>query len=1028
MEHGKNAPEDRANFPVNLESNTELPGAQVSSERIIPPSNTKRSITPRGHIFSSLNDAHRNITSRNAVTDNPPQKAHGPNDLSDHNDKLKTTRSNLDNPPGSLDNAASSEDFGQPIVDPKHHLPNDASTFVLPDSNTEGSLTSSHPSPPITTISTMPLKARSQGTEVTNRIKAFERENIQPEHTTSKVLCEHIQVSSFEAKVADKAANTTPQSQDVSANTVEKIYDQYASEDYKDRPSSPVVEHGYTFQVANRARVASPSGPPQIPLPDYPYQERQFTPHVLSDEGEYSPSEYSTCSSPDLCNTGTEDFASLRKSLEPAPLRLPVRELSRLEIEPTNPFSDVASSTCSDHETSSEDPFKYDSAKYRHFLHPTKEEDVSQALKRMNRADQADEDGFATPNASPNGKVDKGKKPAAFNGHQVRDASASFSRRRPNHLHGFNTTALQPIVAEHEPGEIRILIQRKPNVESNEEERQGKVNESDEQYDRDIPRSESGWVTEATSDCGGTDFNSDVPVPTLGYKVAGSSIADYSDEEDDQGNMGCYQEGPFSSREHILQHPATEEQPTGYEIRNLKDTKQKVLFPKTRKGREGNGFPQNSLRLFPAITDPAPSRPSSTRQLSNPFRQGNYRRVDPDSKFQFKRNASSKYDFRDSTSEYNLTMDGSNDTHGADTIPPLPTRPEQENGGGITFGLTIDRSGRSTETEARRDLSPYLKLIPLQDAQAAQKTRREAGLIDETLPSHHKRRRPRDLDVEVQPWTDIPLSFPHEPASACSFEFSLLPLDEARAKLKKQRDSGETDETEPPDVRFKRSKSAAWTRTPSAESPLPVPTPARLRYDHRETSEGKITCYQPPTPRTAAQATEINTPISAGSFHGREHTGFIRSPSTEGNPFSPISPVSPSFSPWRPGQVNQRQTQQPMLHGSRAEGAASGQTSHRAMNSDSLASYKGPYGYISPEAKRRQKWWFYTAAALSVLPFVALIVLLGACDQSLAWATKGEVRHLTYGQKQTLKTMLYTEAVISGIALIVIIVVVAKLG
>lgn len=126
--------------------------------------------------------------------------------------------------------------------------------------------------------------------------------------------------------------------------------------------------------------------------------------------------------------------------------------------------------------------------------------------------------------------------------------------------------------------------------------------------------------------------------------------------------------------------------------------------------------------------------------------------------------------------------------------------------------------------------------------------------------------------------------------------------------------------------------------------------------------------------------------------------------------------------------MNQQQTQQPILHGRPVEVAASGQTSHRVMNSDSLASYKGPYGYISPEAKRRQKWWFYTAVALSVLPFVALIVLLGACDQSLAWATKGEVRHLTYGQKQTLKIMLYTEAVVSGIALIVIIVVVAKLG
>lgn len=457
----------------------------------------------------------------------------------------------------------------------------------------------------------------------------------------------------------------------------------------------------------------------------------------------------------------------------------------------------------------------------------------------MSRVDQTSEDFLVSPDISPKRKVEGDEKKAASNGQQSGDSATAFPRKKSN-IRGFNPTALEPVVAEHEPGEIKVVIQRTPKAEHDIKpdghEQQTKIAELVEKHGKGFPRDDSGWVTEATSDCGtATNFDADVPLPILGFKSAGSSIADYSDEEDNEGQIGD-QEGPFSSREHILQHPAGGVQSGPYRLRDLKDTKQQILLPKTR-GREGNGFPNNSIRLFPTIakdtnTDTAAPRPSVTRQLSNPFRRGNYRRVEPAGQFQFKRrgNAPSKYEFRDSVSEYSPDMD---------TSSPLPARSKQDNIDGITINLTIDSTNRHTAAEAQRAVSQFPRLSSLEDTQATREFRREAGLIDDAPPSIYERRRPRNLNLDQQFAMGAPSSFDNEPASNCSFEFDLIPLDEAQAKLKRQRDSGETDETDPPDVRFKQSRSATLTKVPSSENPILPPTPARLRHGYRETSQGK---------------------------------------------------------------------------------------------------------------------------------------------------------------------------------------------
>lgn len=529
-----------------------------------------------------------------------------------------------------------------------------------------------------------------------------------------------------------------------------------------------------------------------------------------------------------------DGFANLpRSSLEPAPLRIP----PRAEAKSPTFFSDVESSV-GDYDTSNEDPFKYDNERYQKFLRPTKERDVSQALKRLSRLDQASEGTLITPDGSPRGKTGANESPE-FDKQQSRDAAARF-------LCGENNEHSGPGVLPHDTGpkiefpDTRVVIQHASDIEPTQNERQDKLSELANKHlfihtrdDRDIPRdttNDSGWVTEATSDIGsGADIGSDPPFPMMGFKQAGSSIADYSDEEDHINKR----RGPFTSREHILQHPQSEAQSTPYELRNLKDTKQQVLLPRTR-ARDAIGFPQNSIRLFSTKskdTESAPRRPSSIR---NPFRQGNYRRADSSSHFQFmpRGNGPSKYEFRDSASEYSQVMDSNQATRGSLNPQQSSERSEQDKAGGITIGFTITNKDREAKAKASDNASQLARLVSLQDAQAAQKLARENGLLDETLLSNYRRRRPRDLDLDKKFAMGTPSTFDNEPASACSFEFELLPLGKAQAKLKQQRDSGETDETEPGDTRFKRVKSETSTQAWSPPSPPRPPAGACLRGDN----------------------------------------------------------------------------------------------------------------------------------------------------------------------------------------------------
>ncbi|RYP80498.1 hypothetical protein DL769_002437 [Monosporascus sp. CRB-8-3] len=862
MEGSKSLPEGDGHlvFPFESAQSCHIPDAQTHSEQTTTPSKPKRSFTPRGPIFSSLNDAHRNITSRHLGTNETSPKVSNQNGLSDNRDESDKSQSDSYHHPGDWDNTASSPAaFGRPIIDPKYHLPDEASTFLLPCSPAERSLTSSTSS---RATLMMPSNTKPSGNQIRGRVEVFEREVSRVDHATDQVDREVSRVVCGVNCVDDKVEKMETLPPSTSVSTVDKIFDEYTADDREAQPFTLAEGHLYTFQGANLARAASPSEPPKSRLPSFPRVDAQLAPSTKLVEGDLAAPESRIPDSQHLLDAEAQvdQFRSVHHSLAPLPLRIP----SRREFKSPDFFADVESSINGEHDdTSNEDPFKYDSERYQKFLRPTEERDVSRALKRLSRLEQASEGTLVSPEGSPNGKAAASEQPT-INRKQSRDAVARFLRDKPNGRF-FNPSPLQSAAAtDTEPRDVKVVIHHAPEFEPDKKDGQDKATERSKKHldvggtgGKSFPRdatSDSGWVTEATSDIGSAaDIGSDCPFPATGFKQAGSSIADYSDDDDDID----HNRGPFTSREHILHHP---------------------------------GIMESNQATCGTITS-LPSRAASKRRT----------------------------------------------------------------GSGITVGLTIDTTDRGLEVEGGQNGAHLQRLGSLQNAQKMQKSVREAGFVDETLPSNYLYRRPRNMELDKQFAMGAPGSFDHEPASACSFGFELLPLDEAQAKLKRQRDS------------------------------------------------------DPTTPRTATQQDDLISPTSDRSLLGGSNG--LQSPLTPATDYGLFSPTMPTHG-WYGKNGPER-----LPLDRRAQGGACRQMSHKGMNSGSEPSYRAGVGHISSKAQDLYMCWFSIMAVLSILPFFAVLVLTGVFDDSLAWVTRGEVRHLAHRERKIIKSLFAVECVLYAGAL-----------
>jgi hypothetical protein len=551
--------------------------------------------------------------------------------------------------------------------------------------------------------------------------------------------------------------------------------------------------------------------------------------HVESQETTSLPQVSNALSSKDLLSANNEQGApqSSGPSLIPRPLRVPSnRDQSSCNHPSQELHLDSESSVSWGISTeSTDDPFKYDSERYRQILQSSREREISQNLERMSNFEPLAEAEM----------VAAGEVAASGAAEQTSDSNILWILGKP--ACGFFDPSVSPercSFGQHElPGAqvdrsqceaVKVVINHKPEAgcfgtghdPGNKRAIGLTVNKNkDGVIDFQLPKdstSDYDWVTEATSEAGfGAIVVSD-PGVEHDIKPTGSSIADLSDD----GYSICRHD-TFGSQDHILQHPPGISLRSPYEVQSLKGTQQRVLLPRSQVNRF-SGFTQNSMRLksdFPKLGIP----PLSRKILeSNPFRRKSYQRAGSNSHFTYKDREPSKYDYRDSMSSYAPGLNSTGSVH--QSLEPLPIA---ESAGSFNSTKLLNEHAHTPESKHLDKANTQLN-----NAMEQAFAMGNAGI-----------REPAEDNVP----TPLGGSF-DEPGSAAStgkFSFPLIDLTRAQALHKLRRESGETDETETGVTRYKRVYSNVSTRANETITP-PLP---RLPAVFRRSKEPQRQCRSP---------------------------------------------------------------------------------------------------------------------------------------------------------------------------------------
>ena len=245
---------------------------------------------------------------------------------------------------------------------------------------------------------------------------------------------------------------------------------------------------------------------------------------------------------------------------------------------------------------SDEDPFKYDRRSFGVFLRPSREREVSAALRCVSGCSTASTSGVFQPSPS--------QEPATP---RVAQSNNPFVKR----LQCYQAPILEYDWDDGDcPSEVKISV-RSPRappsappptpvqspVGLSEVALQGLGSQRRRRDVNTIMSDGADWETVATS-IGQFDSNRAF-ASSLGLsgshpvKITGSSIADYSDTSSVHGP----QMDAFSSRERIVQHPSTYDTSGPRYRRNLKDTHRPIFLPKPRI-HTVNGYLHNANRVF----------------------------------------------------------------------------------------------------------------------------------------------------------------------------------------------------------------------------------------------------------------------------------------------------------------------------------------------------------------------------------------------------------------------------------------------
>lgn len=415
---------------------------------------------------------------------------------------------------------------------------------------------------------------------------------------------------------------------------------------------------------------------------------------------------------------------------------------------------------------SDEDPFKYDRGSYTFYLQPSREREVSAALRRVSGVSSRYSKGtICSIQSTP--RIDSVAPPLPPfplpDVYKIPTSNNPFFNK--SNLQFYRNSAIpDPWGPVDDPEEIKIpvrpsQISSSPPACPDVSQTAPQVNGLSflRQTNTHAVMSDGGeWETVASS-VGHFDSNrayasgNGFSTGSQEVKPTGSSIADYSDTS----SMRDAPLDAFSSTDKILQHPSSGAAIESCHLRTLKDTGRPVFLPKPRIHRV-NGYPQDSLRIFtnPTVGSSetsaraylaekfsAPFRTMSSRKVNN--RQNPYENIDQPSKYDFRDSAFSMNRQKKLSEGFQSMEDDQGgydeptkrDTHYsmADGRPPHSPVPDESFMDGNDNGsVCYQGSGNAGPSSPCQFSFP---LIPLQEAARRQAIRRESGEDDQTFVS-----------------------------------------------------------------------------------------------------------------------------------------------------------------------------------------------------------------------------------------------------------------------------------------------------
>ncbi|GAB1310179.1 hypothetical protein MFIFM68171_00389 [Madurella fahalii] len=599
------------------------------------------------------------------------------------------------------------------------------------------------------------------------------------------------------------------------------------------------------------------------------------------------------------------------------------------------------------------DPFEYDRDSYTIFLMPAREREVSAALRCFS-------------GASADANV--GSAPASLGQEQVLPASVSsadapqtvnVAAQQSNpffeKLHSYQTPQVPPdwkLEADSNLVRVPVRYSAIPDQAAAHRVRAAQRSEAHSPAENtEAVMSDGGdWETVGTS-VGQFDSNrafaSDIGLArTHPVKITGSSIADYSD-----GNsLPPASSDAFSSTDRILQHPSPRRDDVPRYRRTLRDTG-RPIFPAKPRIHRVNGYLQNPTRLFTEPTSSGSGRSSARHHL-----------IEKLSASIRSRTAKERGQFRHpSDHAHQWSKFGSRDSFG---------------------WFETDRDdARSSQKRQENECSSSETLVKEEASSAVAEAIQRVLTMPATAGSSADDLERGDTSTEAN----------RSLASPTLFSFPLISLEEAARREASRIESGEDDLTITSGTRTRNDSSIGSSRATQRTTP---PTPhitMPIQAHCRRLTPACIQSWAVADPGYPGSMQDVSLFTNPRSPPTAPRRTIILRGSLRRSFSPPALPTvldSPRLFRGRLRDGGRRTTATPDLH--------------RIANSEST----GPWGhltddaYLSWDARRRRKAFYYVMCILCILPFLAPLVYRGTFDSILTWYTHGETGQLSRRQRR----------------------------